>query len=119
MNIAMQGGATPFFIASQSGHLEVVCLLPHARADRDIAMQGGATPLFIAPQSGHPEPLNHISTFPKGLHLRMNCWAGFCKGVNTEKVGFGGLSIYIYIYIYVPYLSIYLYIYIYIHIADG
>ena len=37
----MQGGATLLFIASQSGHLEVVC----AWADKDIAMQGGATPL--------------------------------------------------------------------------
>ena len=34
----------------------------------------------------------------------MNCWAGFWKGVNTEKVGFGGaehMYIYIYIYIYI------------------
>ena len=60
----MQGGATPLFIASQSGHLEVVCLLSVARADTDIAMQGGATPLLILPQSGHLESFNHISTFP-------------------------------------------------------
>ena len=42
----MQGGATPLFIASQNGHLEVVLsLLSDAGADKDIAMQGGATPL--------------------------------------------------------------------------
>ena len=64
MDIAMQGGATPLSIASQSGHLEVVLLLSYARADKDIAMQGGAAPLFIAPQSGHRESLNHTSTFP-------------------------------------------------------
>ena len=43
------------FIAPQSGHLEVICLLSDAGADRDIAMQGGATPLFIAFQNGHLE----------------------------------------------------------------
>ena len=40
-DIATQGGATPLFIASQSGHLDVVC----AWANKDVAMQGGATPL--------------------------------------------------------------------------
>ena len=51
----MQGSAPPLFIASQSGHLEVVCLLSDAGADKDIALQGGATPLFIASQGGHLE----------------------------------------------------------------
>ena len=53
----MQGGATPLPIASQSGHLEVVCLLSDARADKNIAMQGGATatPLLIASQNGRLE----------------------------------------------------------------
>ena len=52
----MQGGATPLFIASQNGHLEVVLsLLSDAGADKDIAMQGGGTPLSIASQSGHLE----------------------------------------------------------------
>ena len=53
----MQGGATPLFIASQNGHLEVIRLLSYAGAARDIAMQGGggATPLFIASQNGRLE----------------------------------------------------------------
>ena len=55
-DIAIQGGATPLFIASQSGHLEVVLsLVSDAEADRVIAMQGGGTPLFIAPQQGRQE----------------------------------------------------------------
>ena len=41
-DVAMQGGATPLFIASQSGYLEVVRLLFDARADKDIAR--GITP---------------------------------------------------------------------------
>ena len=49
-DIAMQCGATPLLIASQSGHLEVVALLSDAGADKDIALQGGATPLLVAPQ---------------------------------------------------------------------
>ena len=40
----MQGAANHLFIASQSGHLEVVRLLSDAWADRDIAMQVDATP---------------------------------------------------------------------------
>ena len=44
----MQGGATHLFIASQNGHLEVVCLLFDAGADKDIADQGDATPLLVA-----------------------------------------------------------------------
>ena len=45
-DIAMQGGATPLFIASQNGQVEVVLsLVSDARADKDIAMQGGATPI--------------------------------------------------------------------------
>ena len=51
----MQDGGTPWFIAPQQGHLEVVCLLSDARTDKVIAMQGGATPLFIASQKGHLE----------------------------------------------------------------
>ena len=47
-DITMQGGATPLLIASQSGHLEVVCLLSDAGADNDIAMQDGGTPLRVA-----------------------------------------------------------------------
>ena len=41
-DIAMQGGAAPLLVASESGYLEEVCLLSDARADSDIAMQGGA-----------------------------------------------------------------------------
>ena len=51
----MQDVGTPWFIAPQQGHLEVVCLLSDAGADKDVAMQGGATPLFIASQNGHLE----------------------------------------------------------------
>ena len=55
----------------------------------------------------------------EGLLLRMNCWAGLWKGVNTEKVGVflffgGGLSICVYTYIYI-YTCVYIYIYIYIY----
>ena len=48
----MQDGGTPLFIASLSGHLEVVRLLSVAGADKDIAMQGDATPYFVASESG-------------------------------------------------------------------
>ena len=52
----MQGGATPLFIASQNGHLEVVLsLLFDAGADQDIAKQDGGAPWIIAPQQGRQE----------------------------------------------------------------
>ena len=53
-DIAMQGGATPLFIASQQGRQEVVGRLSDARANKDIAMQD-ATPLLIASETGHLE----------------------------------------------------------------
>ena len=91
-DIAMQGGATPLFIASPGGHLEVVRLLSDARADRDIAVQGGAAPIVHLTSEWTPrvpQPHPHIAAYRmKGLHLRMNCWAGFWQGVNTEKVFF-------------------------------
>ena len=57
----MHGGATPMFIACQSGHLEVVCLLSDAGAGKDIALQGGATPLLIASQQGRQEVVGRLS----------------------------------------------------------
>ena len=44
----MQGSAPALFIASQSGHLEVVRFFSEAGADTDIANQGDATPLLVA-----------------------------------------------------------------------
>ena len=44
----MQGSAPPLFIASQSGHPEVVCFFSDAGADTDIANQGDATLLLVA-----------------------------------------------------------------------
>ena len=55
----MQSSATPLFIASQSGHLGVVCLFSDAGADTDIAYQGDATPLLVAPGTDNLE----VSTF--------------------------------------------------------
>ena len=52
-DIAMQGGATPLFVASRNGHLEVVRLLSDAGSDKGIAMQGGTTPLLVASQQLH------------------------------------------------------------------
>ena len=48
----MQDGGIPWFIASQQGRQEVVCLHSDAGADVNIAMQGGATPLFVASENG-------------------------------------------------------------------
>ena len=61
-DIAMQGGATPLFIASRQGRLEVVLsLLFDAKADKDIVMQDGGTPWSIAPQQGHQEVVCRLS----------------------------------------------------------
>ena len=45
--------ATPLFIASQNGHVDVVRYLHEARADLNQAMNGGAIPLYVASYKGH------------------------------------------------------------------
>merc|ERR1712135_265969 len=55
VNAAEKRGATPLFIASCGGHLEVVRLLVEQRADVLTAAQGGVTALFMAAQRGHFE----------------------------------------------------------------
>ena len=51
----MNTGATHLFMASQSGHLEVVQALLAAGASKDQAMGDGAMPLFMASQLCHLE----------------------------------------------------------------
>ena len=68
----MQGGATPVFIASQNGHLEVtLCLLSDAGADKYIAMQDGGAPLFIAPHQGRQEVVCLLSESGNDRNIAM------------------------------------------------
>ena len=53
VNRAAGDGATSLFIASASGHVDVVQALLAAGADVNRATQGGATPLYIASQEDH------------------------------------------------------------------
>ena len=46
-------GATPVFLAAQTGHLDVVDLLIENGADKDKANNAGWTPVFVASQQGH------------------------------------------------------------------
>ena len=85
----MQGGATPFFIASQQGHLEVVHLLFDAGADKDIAMQGGAILLFGASQNGRLEVVHLLSDAGAGGHRNAG-WHPLACRISTRAPG-GGL----------------------------
>ena len=52
VNQAMDGGATPLYIASQNGHCEVVSmLLAKEGVDVNQARDDGATPLFTRTQA--------------------------------------------------------------------
>ena len=55
VDTANNRGATPLFIASKVGHLEVVRELLARGAAVDTASDDGATPLYIASQEGHFE----------------------------------------------------------------
>ena len=49
-------GATPFYVACQNGHIDVVRILAaDPRVDVTQGMQSGATPLYVACQNGHLE----------------------------------------------------------------
>ena len=48
-------GETPLYVASESGHADVVQLLLGNGARVDAAMENGATPLFTASENGHED----------------------------------------------------------------
>ncbi len=54
VNVINKYGATPIYIASWKGFIDIVKLLLEARADVNKAIKG-VTPLFIASQEGHNE----------------------------------------------------------------
>jgi ankyrin repeat protein len=51
----MNDGATPLFIASQNGYIDIVRALIAAHAGVDIAANNGATPLSVARWDGHTD----------------------------------------------------------------
>ena len=61
VNQAENNGATPLFIASQEGHVDVVRqLLLREDADVNLAENNGATPLYIASQEGHVDVVRQL-----------------------------------------------------------
>ena len=55
-------GATPLFIASQMGHLDVAQCLLDAGANPDISKEHAVSPLYIAAECGSEDLLTCIST---------------------------------------------------------
>ncbi len=57
MDLQTTSGASPLFIASQYGHVEVVEALLIARSHVDLQSgdEDGASPLFMALREGHTE----------------------------------------------------------------
>ena len=53
--MALPSGATPLYIASSKGHVEVVEMLVGAQADPNKSPGHGTTPVSIAVQNGHEE----------------------------------------------------------------
>ena len=50
----MQDGATPFYIAAEKGHAELVQrMLQDPRIDTNVPKSGEWTPLYTAVQNGH------------------------------------------------------------------
>ena len=89
----MQDGGTPWFIAPQQGHQEVVCLLFDAGADKDIAMQGGAAPLLVAFQQGRQEVVCLLSDAGADKDIAMQGGATSCSShlrVDTSRLSVRG-----------------------------
>jgi ankyrin repeat protein len=57
VNLAMNDGATPAYVASQNGHTDVLALLLKNGADVNLAVNDGRTPAHIASQSGYTDVL--------------------------------------------------------------
>jgi len=53
MDLQMQDGCTPFYLAVQSGHGGVTKQLFQTRCNIDAQNKNGSTPLFISAERGH------------------------------------------------------------------
>ena len=69
----MDGGTTPFYIACQEGHVDVVRLLVEAgRCDINKAMDDGRTPFYIACLEGHDSCVEALLAAPGIIVNRVN-----------------------------------------------
>lgn len=66
-----QDGATPFYIAAEKGHAELVRLmLADARIDTNVPKSGEWTPLYTAVQNGHLAVVRMLLGCPR---VDVNC----------------------------------------------
>ena len=68
LNTAAATGATPAFIVSQAGHVEVVRVLGELGANLNTATHGGATPAIVASENGHAEVVRVLGELGANLN---------------------------------------------------
>ena len=65
---------TPAYIAAQEGHVDVVQLLRHVKANLETPTNEGATPAYIAAQNGHVKVLQLLRDAKVNLETPTNEW---------------------------------------------
>jgi len=77
INTPMKDGATPFYIACQNGHVDVVrSLLRDPRTHVSRPRNDGATPLFIGCQKGHLDIVRLLISDPRVTDLNTSMDVG-------------------------------------------
>ncbi|XP_065926160.1 uncharacterized protein [Magallana gigas] len=69
INLCMENGASPLFIACQSGHDSTVQLLLTNGADINLCMENGASPLFIACHNGQDRTVQLLVSNGANINL--------------------------------------------------